>query len=338
MPITLIAKAEPSTDPILMAAEKMEPDVAHAFIEAAAAAKSKIDVKALAAALQANDPAAAYEVLKDVEADFAAALEGAGIPASSKSFKETIQETFAAGAAAAVTTLPKTVTTNLRFDMMNPEAVTHLNLYTFSLIQQVTEDQRDAIRQIVTRAFKEGGHPFQQAREIREVIGLTARQEQAVANYRAALEGGNYQQALDRALRDGRYDRSLLSAIQNDKLIPQERVDAMVTRYRERYVQYRSETIARTETARASNAGTLELHRQAVKQGLLNPSTAMKVSIASGDDRTCDQCLDIESDTDDEPIPIEQEFIPGCLYPPYHVDCRCTYGLRFKEEEDEEAA
>ena len=323
--ISLILKATPATDPILAAAEKMEPDVARAFIQAVAAAKAKIDMKALAQAIQNNDQDAAMEILGDVTANFAAALEGAGIPAGSQSFKDVLQATFAAGGTAAITALPPSiVTTNLRFDMTNPEAIEHLNTYAFDLIQQVTQDQRDAIQQIVTRAFEEGGHPIEQARSIREIIGLTSKQEQAVANYREALEGGNYRDALSRALRDARFDPTLRGAIQSEKPLSQEYVDKLVGRYREKYLKYRAENLARTETARASAQGQRALWNQASKQGLL-PKTTKRIWIASvGDPRTCEDCLDL---ADSDPVGLDEPFEDGTMDAPQHCSCRCSTAI-----------
>lgn len=136
------------------------------------------------------------------------------------------------------------------FDLTNTKSIKALEDYTFNLIQGLTDESKEAIRQIIIQAFKDGGSPADQARKIREVIGLTPMQEQAITNYRTALETGgakNLKDALSRSLRDGRYDPALITAIQSGSGLSKDRIDNMVGRYSQRYLAYRSQTIARTE-------------------------------------------------------------------------------------------
>ncbi len=330
MPIVLVRKAEPSDDPLILAAERMEPGIRDAFIAALGSARDSVTLAEIVKAVEAGDAAEVMRAI-GIEAKLAAAMEGEGLAAGVESVRDALRATFAAGAAAAKVQLPRSVAVDLSFNLKNPAAVEFLNQYSFNLIKDVTQVTRDAIKQIVTRAFEQGGHPYEQARAIRDVIGLTPAQEQAVASYRAALESGgasDLRNALERALRDGRYDAGLLKAIDNATALPQARVDKMVESYRKRFIEYRARTIARTESLRASNVGQYALHRQAMDQGLLGADT-LKSSEASGDDRTCIECLEIE---DQEPIPLDDEFTPGYLYPPFHVDCRCSYHLVFPKK------
>jgi hypothetical protein len=246
MPVTVIKAKTPSDDPIVQVAERKEGKIRDAFILAIAVLKDKINLEDLAEAMATGTTDTVLGML-NVDDALSNAMKGAGLEAGEASVRDAIQQTFAAGAKAAILQLPKQIQVDLSFNLMNPESVKFLEAYEFNLIQQVTKDTVDAIRQVIVRAFQEGGHPYEQAREIRSMIGLTARQEAAVENYRTALETGSYSQALDRALRDGRYDRGLLNAIAQGKELPQARIDAMVDRYSTRYVKYRAETIARTE-------------------------------------------------------------------------------------------
>lgn len=87
----------------------------------------------------------------------------------------------------------------------------------------------------------------------------------------------------------------------------------------------RAETIARTETMRASNEGQQQAWNQAVDAGLLSGGE-QKVWIVTPDDRLCPICEGMEDVT----IPIDEDFdVEGerVSTPPGHPRCRCTVGL-----------
>ncbi len=328
MPVTYIRKANP--DPVVQMAERMEPRIKQAFLDAVAAVKNKVPLERLSKAIESGDVNQVMAILS-LDKNFAGALEGVGLRAGVASVRDAVQATFAAAAKTAIGQLPKSVGVDLSFNLMNPESVKAINSYTFDLIQQVTADTKSAIQQVLQRAFTEGGHPYEQAREIRSVIGLTANQERAVQNYRAALEGGtssDLRSALDRALRDGRYDKTVLRAINDNAPLKADKIDAMVERYRQRYIDYRAKNIARTESIRASNSGQRELWRQAREQGLLK-SNAKRRWETSGDDRTCDVCDGLDGET----AGFDEEFAPGIMEPPDpHPSCRCSVSLVFDKK------
>ena len=317
--IVLVRKDVPADSLLIVAAEGMEPKIRDAFLRAVKAVKDDTTVAAIAAALESGSVDEAMKLL-DVEGKLEAALGGKGLAAGVQSVREAIQQTFASGAQAAIKQLPSRIGVDVAFDMFNPRTVGFLNGYSMDLIKGITDQTRDSIRQVIVDAFQNGGHPREQAREIREMIGLTPYQQRAVDNYRAALEGGSQadlQNALGRALRDGRYDRSLLSAMQNQTSLPPAKVDVMVGRYEERFINYRATTIARTESLRAANKGQRALWEQAVEQGLL-PGDVEREWEVSGDERTCDECNDLDGET----ARLDEEFAPGIMEPPDpHPDC-----------------
>jgi SPP1 gp7 family putative phage head morphogenesis protein len=325
MSIVIVRKVKlPPDDPLLRIAESMEGAVRDAFLRAVQAAQDRIVLQKLAEAIAKGDINGALAIMA-VDQNFVAALQGAGIEPGIASFRDAIQRAIRAGAMTAIQSLPKAVGLNISFDLMNPESANFIQSYTFNLIQQVSQQTRDAVQQIVLRAFKEGGHPYEQARAIKQVIGLTARQEHAVATYRAALRAGGsaLQDALSRSLRDGRFDPTLIRAMRDQTPLRREYIDKLVARYRERFLIYRAKNIARTETIRASNKGQRELWRQAQQQGLI-PHTARRKWIVSGDDRTCPICLKLDGQT----AGLNEEFAPGILEPPDpHPSCRCTTAL-----------
>src|SRR5205814_64369 len=66
------------------------------------------------------------------------------------------------------------------------------------------------------------------------IIGLTSSQEEWVRAYRSDLESDNPALALSRALRDKRFDRTVLKAAKNNEPLPSALVDKMVTSYKNR--------------------------------------------------------------------------------------------------------
>lgn len=74
-----------------------------------------------------------------------------------------------------------------------------------------------------------------------------------------------------------------------------------------------AEMVARTETARAMNAGIMQTYRAAGVQRVM--------FIAADDERTCPVCEDL----DGEIFPLGQELgDSGADSPPIHPSCRCT--------------
>lgn len=326
MPIIYVRKTV-SDDFISQLAGSFEGKVQQAFLAAVKATKGTVSEKALEEAISKGSANDVMAILA-LDTKFVAALQGARLSMGVTSFRDALQSVFAAAAKAAMKRLPESVSTEMSFNLLNPKAVSFLESYEFRLIQQITNDTKEGIRQTILNAFKEGGSPAEQAREIRNMIGLTGNQQRAVQNYRDALESGgtsDLRDALSRALRDGRYDRSLLSAIENQTGLDAGRIDTMVARYQERFLNYRATNIARTETIRASNSGQRELWRQATEQGFLKG--AKRVWITADDDRTCDVCDDL----DEEEAGMDEEFAPGIMEPPDpHPSCRCSVALSFK--------
>ncbi|MEN6605935.1 MAG: hypothetical protein ABFD60_01730 [Bryobacteraceae bacterium] len=112
-----------------------------------------------------------------------------------------------------------------------------------------------------------------------------------------------------------------------------DRIETLTTRYADRLLRVRSKSIAQTETMRSMNQGTEASWAVAMKTGLID-NTTRRVWIASPD--ACEFCLQMDGEetgvdepweTDDGPVDTPQDA---------HPNCRCTEGLMFVEEEEEE--
>lgn len=149
---------------------------------------------------------------------------------------------------------------SMRFDLANPHSLRFLQDYDFGMIRQVSQETRMAVRRVVSDAFLNGGHPYAQAKKIKSFIGLTDRQAQAGINYRAALE------------EEGR---------------PADQVERMSEKFNAKLLRRRAESVARTETVRAANAGQQSAWSSAADKGLLNRATFRQGWLVTPDDRLC---------------------------------------------------
>jgi len=154
------------------------------------------------------------------------------------------------------------------FDVINQRAVNNIQNNAFGLIQQFSDEQRRATRAALLDGVTRGINPREQAINFKQSIGLTTKQVDAVNNFRRLLTQ-NSAEALTRNLRDKRFDASIRNAISTDTPLTSAQIDKMVERYRQKYLIYRSEVIARTESLRAVHEGSYEMFNQAVEAGTL---------------------------------------------------------------------
>ncbi len=176
---------------------------------------------------------------------------------------------------------------NFVFNVANPRVGPYAERISARRVREVSEGVRQVVRDIVRTEVPAGINPRDTARRIRGSIGLTARQERAVSNFRRMLETGD-RQALDRALRDKRFDGSIRRAIAGEKELSAAQIDKMVNRYRERYIKYRSEVIGRTEAIRALSGGGDEYIRSQVDAGLIDARQVRREWVVTRDDKLRD--------------------------------------------------
>lgn len=197
----------------------------------------------------------------------------------------------------------------ISFDLVPERAVAWAEDHAGELVDAITDTARDAVRQIIVRAQREGRSVDAVTAEVRSVIGLHPRWANAVANRRRALESMKNPPA-------------------------PARIDVLVAQYRDKLLTYQARTLARTELLRASNMGTLEGHRQAeaagvypggiVREWVTAPETKRSGAL---DGRICPVCKPMNgvtvSGTD---TPFVTSLGP-VLAPPAHESCRCRVRL-----------
>jgi hypothetical protein len=181
---------------------------------------------------------------------------------------------------------------------LNAERIDWARRRAGELVRDVGQETRWAVRRIVEASVSRGTHPAQTAKLLEAVVGLTERQAQAVARYRAAL------------IADG---------------VTPATVDRMTARYGARLLRLRARMIARTETIRAANEGRRAGWSRNVAEGTILPERWERewVAIVPSDGRTCRYCVQ----QDGQRAPIDGTYPNGASGPPGHPDCRCTESL-----------
>lgn len=340
-------------------------------------AATKADVEALAAVLEKPVASAIIEALDkasdDIDLDqlaqwlasgnLNAVLQALNIPGGPIS--DSLQEAAYEGGKMVADQL-KPTGIEWHFNRLNPVLIDWLQNYTLSLIREITTTTKEAVRAQLIEGMRAGINPRSQARTIKDTIGLTTRQANAVLNFRKELEGfhvkrnaGGYNLGakidrvngaqvfkpdasgdpkdgiVERRLRDFRYDGQLQRAVTSGKPLKPEQIDKMVAAYARKYRKFRAETIARTESMRALNMGTQEGWRQAVQAGKVDELLVRRFWKVASDERTCEICEPIP-DLNAKGVMLAGPFATPegpTFLPPMHPNCRCHIFIRMLEPE-----
>jgi len=255
-----------------------------------------------------TSPSALYRIEKRLtpkaKAAFQAAVKqwqkdvAAGKPPNPNALKPLVKVTEdgtrLAGTAAAAQIAGVRPGIKLAFDLTNPQAVKWAKQNAARLIKDISSETRNAVKQAIARAVSGEMTTAQVGRYVREIVGLTERQEQGVFNFyeRAIAAGFSDADALDEA-----------------------------NGYAESLRRYRSEVIARSEVLRAENAGQELLWEQGVASGQLKGLE--RQWLATDDELTCPICGEMNGQTtpigepwkgpDGEEFATPQDSHPQCL-------------------------
>lgn len=207
------------------------------------------------------------------------------------------------------------------FDQLNPRVLDAMRTLETRVVSGMHESVRDTVRQTLARGLENRQAPATIAREIRAVVGLSPRGEQAVANFRAMLESGD-REALSRLLRDRRFDQTLARALGADgKGLSAEQVNKMVAAYRKRSIAREAETISRTATQDAYKTATRESWQSAIERGIVDGDRLKKQWIGVADERERPEHLAMN----DEVAPFDQTYSSGQRYAGEgDFNCRCV--------------
>lgn len=221
------------------------------------------------------------------------------------------------------------------FSIIDPNTSARLRIHNSALVQQISVNTQRAITQRMNANVIAGVNPKNAARDLKGIIGLTDYQEQTVRNFEQGLRELD-PKVLERKLIDGRQIPSIERAINDASPLSEDRIQQIVKRYRERMLKLRTQTIARTESLRATAMGEHFSLQQANSQGKLNREVK-RYWIATNDMRTRNGHILTPSLNDkgrniDEPfdVPLRNGGMAKVLFPrdpsaPAEtvVNCRC---------------
>lgn len=251
--------------PFITTAKKFEPKIRKALIKAWNQLRTQESRASIESALKEGGIEAVMSMFDNM-----------GIVIN-KHISDVIDDAIKAGADLTILVIPAEAILNKDavFDLFNPHTAEFISRYKLDLVKNITDNTREAVRNGLFEDSIAGVNPNTTARNFRNTMGLTPNQEKAVRNYRTYLENLD-RQALKRALRDKRFDRTILNAIKSDTPLTKAQIDKMVNRYREKYIKYRAEVIARTESLRAISIGNDLNIRQMVLDGEIDLEAVRK--------------------------------------------------------------
>lgn len=250
-------------------------------------------------------------------------------------FNDVLEQSYQAGGVFAARTAAASGLVT-RFNMLNPGTASYLNKYRASRILELTKETRRSVEGIIRSSIVAGQNPMATAREVKRLVGLTEKQADAVRNYRTLLETGDLT-ALNRALRDKRFDGTLRAAVRDGKGIPAGKINTMVDAYERKYIKYRAETIARTESIRVLSAGRQQLWEQMQEEGKVQAGEIRRFWVPTYDARLRDAHAAIpgmnpEGVGMNEPFqsPLGPIMFPGDpdADPANTINCRCYDFIR----------
>jgi hypothetical protein len=191
------------------------------------------------------------------------------------------------------------VTGGAKFDYVDPRALEWIEKYGAEDVVDIDASTKQAIRSIVREGYETGITPRNQARQIREIVGLDERRAETLR----------------------KYSENLFS-----KGLSEERVWELVEKKGRALRNSRALTIAVNETSEASAQAGYWSTKSAVERGVLDPNEYEGYRIVTPDERLCSRCAPIAGEA--RQIPDGTYESTGSNTAKVHTCCRCCEGLR----------
>lgn len=204
----------------------------------------------------------------------------------------------------------------VHFNVLNPKVLDAIRALDTRVVARLQDEVRATVRQVVERELAAGTHPRAMARSLRGAIGLAPNQEAAVANFRAALEAGDFAKARTYTLRDRRFDPRLRSG----NVLTADQIDRMVEVYRQRFVGWNAEVNARTAALDANKLAQHLAWEGAIARGIVDGDTLTKTWSGVLDTRERPEHVAMEGET----VAFDAPFSNGEMLPGDSTyGCRC---------------
>jgi len=297
-------------------ADRLSPAVARSYLGAVAKLQRQIDEAALRQAVASGHPDQITAAVA-TGGDLGTILDGTDLD------RQLLRTSTATGRAGA-DVITGVTGVNFQFNAMHPDVVLFARREAGDLIAAIHDDIREAVRVVLAMGQYQGLTVVQQARAIREIVGLPPAWANAPLNLREELLDGRFTRTRRLSATDKAQVRSRLAR----GTMTEAFAGQMQEKYRKSLLNARALRISRTESLRASHHGQQQCWKQAIGEGVL-PDTVRRVWIVTPDDRlehwmvpgmnVGGRGMDEMFDTPEGPV----------LYPPSRPHCRCGAGLRF---------
>ncbi len=171
--------------------------------------------------------------------------------------------------------LKQKVTVPIKFDPTLERAMRVMLDLRNSMANDFRVDQQEALSHIISTSYGAGASIKQSLDHFKRHIGLSVAQLRSLDNY-AKLISTNSIDALNRALRDRRFDRTIINAASRNVILSSAMQQRMLDRYRERLLQNRVNVIAKTSALSVLNLARHEALQQAFETTGLDESSVSR--------------------------------------------------------------
>lgn len=315
-----------------------EPKVAAAFREAIEAIKSSIVLKTIVERLERGDITGAVAAVQ-FEPEAFAALE------------LSLREAFNAGGINMVQSLPLLISPDgtrvlFQFGVRNLEGERLIREQSSTLVTNITDDQREALRMGFEAGLSKGQNPTKTALDVvgrlnritgkREggYIGLTSRQVEFIDKAKENLLSGDpaaMRKYLDLKTRDKRFDRTVAKAIREAKPVDADMTRKIIMRLSDKNLLLRGETIGLEETRTALFSVRDNAIRQQVEAGKITAQEVTKKWKHSGSEHPRMQHVQMATQN---AVPLDMPFVAPdgtmLMYPHdpnaptrHRIGCKC---------------
>lgn len=264
-------------------ADKHSKYVKLAFLAAVVALSKEIDDEALTAAIDSNSIDAIYRALHIDE--FGNLLYGIGMDKDSLIYTDETRIIFSLAAAIAFSHLSSSQQKPWNYNPIEERAVALFTSDSSRIIRELTEGTKGGATLASLRVLADKGDIEAEVLRIKQSIGLTGPQAQAVLNFRQQLESRKllgFSSPEDRKLSSA--DATLVRLQMKNGTMTQGNIDAIVGRYYENILNARAESIAMASTMNAINSGINNMFEQGLYQGVFDAHDR-KFWLTAGDNK-----------------------------------------------------
>lgn len=266
---------------------KQEPATARAFRAAIKDLTDRTVIRRLTEALRFGNVNAAIKALN---------IDAAVFQAVQLNVSGTFAESAIIVTNSTVWRLPDSSKAVVRWDMANPTAEAWIRNNSSKLVTRVTEQTIEGVQNAIANGYAAGRGPQSIALDIvgrigangtrtGGLLGLSGPQVDYVSNMRSRLLSGDpaeLRKVLRMTKRDRRFDAAIRRAIESGKPMSVRQVDRLTQRYSARLLKLRGDTIARTETAHAVEAGRMDAFRHGMGKADIPPQAVYREWLHGG--------------------------------------------------------